>query len=144
MPATITLVRHGETAWSLTGQHTGLTDMPLTAEGERKARSLQDRFKRITFDRVFTSPLLRARRTCDLAGFGEAAKVDPDLVEWDYGDYEGRTSKEILAARPGRRLFAMDARTASTQPTWPCAPIASSPVFGRRTTMRSYFQAATS
>jgi broad specificity phosphatase PhoE len=105
MPATVTLVRHGETAWSLTGQHTGLTDIPLTAEGERKARALQDRFKGITFDRVFTSPLLRARRTCDLAGFGEAAKVDPDLVEWDYGDYEGWTSKEILAARPGWRLF---------------------------------------
>jgi probable phosphoglycerate mutase len=105
MPATVTLVRHGETAWSLTGQHTGLTDIPLTAEGERKARALQARFRGVTFDRVFTSPLLRARRTCELAGFGEAAKVDPDLVEWDYGDYEGRTSKEILAARPGWRLF---------------------------------------
>jgi broad specificity phosphatase PhoE len=105
MPASVTLVRHGETAWSLTGQHTGLTDIPLTEEGERKARALRDRFKGLKFDRAFASPLLRARRTCELAGFGEAAKVDPDLVEWNYGDYEGRTSKEILAAHPGWLLF---------------------------------------
>lgn len=105
MPATITLVRHGETAWSMTGQHTGLTDIPLTEEGERRARSLGGRFKGVTFDRAFSSPLQRARRTCELAGFGAVAKVDPDLVEWNYGDYEGRTSKEILAARPGWRLF---------------------------------------
>jgi broad specificity phosphatase PhoE len=105
VPATITLVRHGETAWSMTGQHTGLTDIPLTEEGERRARSLGGRFKGVTFDRAFSSPLQRARRTCELAGFGAVAKVDPDLVEWNYGDYEGRTSKEILAARPGWRLF---------------------------------------
>jgi broad specificity phosphatase PhoE len=105
MPASVTLVRHGETAWSLTGQHTGLTDIPLTEEGERKAQALRGRLKGVTFDRAFTSPLLRARRTCKLAGFGEAANVDPDLVEWNYGDYEGRTSKEILAAHPGWLLF---------------------------------------
>jgi broad specificity phosphatase PhoE len=105
MSATVTLVRHGETEWSLSGQHTGLTDIPLTSEGERKAQALRDRFKGVTFDRVLASPLRRARRTCELAGFGAAAEVDPDLVEWNYGDYEGRTSKEILAIRPGWRLF---------------------------------------
>jgi broad specificity phosphatase PhoE len=105
MPGSVTLVRHGETAWSLAGQHTGLTDIPLTEEGERRARALRDRFKGVAFDRVLASPLQRARRTCELAGFGASAKVDPDLVEWNYGDYEGRTSKEILAARPGWLLF---------------------------------------
>ena len=105
MPASVTLVRHGETAWSLTGQHTGRTDIPLTEEGERKARALRDRFKGVAFDRVFTSPLQRAARTCALAGFGEPAKADPDLLEWNYGDYEGRTSKEILSQRPGWLLF---------------------------------------
>jgi broad specificity phosphatase PhoE len=99
------LVRHGETAWSASGQHTGRTDIPLTEEGERKARGLRDRLKGLMFDRVFTSPLQRAKRTCALAGFGEAAKVDPDLLEWDYGDYEGRKTGEILAERPGWLLF---------------------------------------
>ena len=101
----VTLVRHGETAWSASGQHTGRTDIPLTEEGERKARALRDRLAGVTFDRVFTSPLQRAARTCALAGFGAAAKVDPDLLEWDYGDYEGRKSSEILADRPGWLLF---------------------------------------
>jgi broad specificity phosphatase PhoE len=101
----VTLVRHGETAWSASGQHTGRTDIPLTEEGERKARALRDRLASVTFDRVFTSPLQRAARTCALAGFGAAAKVDPDLLEWDYGDYEGRKSSEILADRPGWLLF---------------------------------------
>ena len=99
------LVRHGETAWSASGRHTGRTDIPLTEEGERKARALGDRLKGVTFDRVFTSPLQRAARTCALAGFGAAAKADPDLLEWDYGDYEGRKSSEILADRPGWLLF---------------------------------------
>jgi len=99
------LVRHGETAWSASGQHTGRTDIPLTEEGERKARALGDRLKGVMFDRVFTSPLQRAARTCSLAGFGATAKVDPDLLEWDYGDYEGRKSSEILADRPGWLLF---------------------------------------
>ncbi len=105
MPPCVYLVRHGETAWSASGQHTGRTDIPLTEEGERKARALRERLKGVTFERVFTSPLERASRTCALAGFGAAAKVDPDLVEWDYGDYEGRKSSEILADRPGWRLF---------------------------------------
>ena len=99
------LVRHGETEWSASGQHTGRTDIPLTEEGERKARGLRERLKGLKFDRVFTSPLQRAARTCALAGFGDAAKLDPDLLEWNYGDYEGRKTGEILAHRPGWLLF---------------------------------------
>ena len=101
----IYLARHGETAWSLTGQHTGLTDLPLTEAGERNARRLRGRLSRIVFDRVFTSPLRRTMRTCELAGFGSVAEIDPDLVEWDYGEYEGRRSVEILAERPDWQLF---------------------------------------
>jgi broad specificity phosphatase PhoE len=101
----IYLARHGETAWSLTGQHTGLTDLPLTSRGERNARRLGQLLRGLTFARVFTSPLQRVKRTCELAGFGPVAEVDRDLVEWDYGDYEGRTSAEILAARPDWELF---------------------------------------
>jgi probable phosphoglycerate mutase len=99
------LVRHGETEWSASGQHTGRTDIPLTEEGERKARGLHERLKGLKFDRVFTSPLQRAARTCALAGFGDAAKLDPDLLEWNYGNYEGRKTSEILAHRPGWLLF---------------------------------------
>jgi broad specificity phosphatase PhoE len=80
-------------------------DIPLTQEGERKARRLHERLDGTTFDRVFTSPLQRARRTCELAGFGGAARADPDLLEWSYGDYEGRTTKQILSERPGWLLF---------------------------------------
>ncbi len=105
MSPTVTLVRHGETAWSASGRHTGRTDVPLTAEGERMAARLGERLAGQTFDRVFTSPLQRAARTCVLAGFGDRAVVDPDLVEWDYGDYEGRTSREIQAERPGWQVF---------------------------------------
>ena len=105
MPATVTLVRHGETEWSAAGRHTGRTDIPLTAEGERKAAQLAGRLAGQSFDRVFTSPLQRAARTCALAGFGDRAVVDPDLLEWDYGDYEGQTSREILADRPGWLIF---------------------------------------
>jgi len=85
----IYLARHGETAWSLSGQHTGLTDLPLTARGECNARRLGERLRGLEFARVFTSPLQRAFRTCELAGFGPRAEVDVDLVEWDYGEYEG-------------------------------------------------------
>jgi broad specificity phosphatase PhoE len=99
------LARHGETAWSLSGQHTGLTDLPLTPNGERNARRLVDRLKGITFAKVFTSPLQRASRTCELAGFGTLAEADPDLVEWNYGQYEGLRSAEILAKRPDWQLF---------------------------------------
>ena len=99
------LVRHGETAWTLSGQHTGRTDIPLTERGERDARELGARLRGLTFAKVLTSPLQRARRTGELAGFGEAAEVDPDLMEWDYGDYEGRRTSDIRAERPGWRLF---------------------------------------
>jgi len=99
------LARHGETAWTLTGQHTGRTDLPLTARGEQNARLLGDRLRGLKFAGVFTSPLQRARRTCELAGFGGAAAADADLVEWDYGQYEGRLTSEIRAERPGWQLF---------------------------------------
>ena len=99
------LARHGETAWSLTGQHTGLTDLPLTDRGERNASRLQDRLKGLTFTKVFTSPLQRARRTCELAGFGTVAEIDRDLLEWDYGEYEGRRTAEIRQGRPDWQLF---------------------------------------
>jgi broad specificity phosphatase PhoE len=101
----IYLARHGETAWSLSGQHTGLTDVPLTAHGEQAARALGERLRGLTFATVLTSPLQRAARTCALAGFGAAAQTDPDLVEWDYGQYEGRRSVDILTERPGWQLF---------------------------------------
>ena len=101
----IYLARHGETAWTITGQHTGRTDLPLTERGEENARRLGERLKGSTFAKVFTSPLRRAVQTCQLAGFGAAAEVDRDLLEWDYGDYEGRLSVDILAARPGWQLF---------------------------------------
>ena len=99
------LARHGETAWSLSGQHTGLTDLPLTATGERIAVRLGERLKSLSPAKVFTSPLQRARRTCQLAGFGSVAEVDPDLVEWNYGDYEGRRTADIRRERPGWQLF---------------------------------------
>ncbi len=99
------VARHGETAWSLTGQYTGLTDLRLTERGERNARHLAERLKGLNFVKVFTSPLRRAVRTCELAGFGAVAEVDPDLTEWNYGQYEGRRTAEILAERPGWQLF---------------------------------------
>jgi broad specificity phosphatase PhoE len=99
------LARHGNTAWTLSGQHTGLTDLPLTPNGERNAKRLGDRLKGMTFAKVFTSPLQRAARTCELAGFGAVAETDPDLVEWDYGQYEGLTSAQILRQRPDWQLF---------------------------------------
>src|SRR6266404_6376579 len=101
----IYLARHGETAWSLTGQHTGLTDLPLTQSGERNAQGLRGRLSGLMFARVFTSPLRRAKRTCELAGFGSRAELVPDLVEWDYGDYEGLRSVEIRAEHPDWQLF---------------------------------------
>src|SRR5262245_20056455 len=99
------LARHGETAWTLSGQHTGLTDLPLTERGERNARNLGERLRGLTFPKVLTSPLVRAARTCELAGFGGVAEVDRDLVEWDYGDYEGRRTGEVHAQRPDWQLF---------------------------------------
>jgi len=102
---TVYLARHGETAWSISGQHTGLTDLPLTERGERNARRLGERLSGLTFVKVLTSPLQRAVRTCELAGFGKFAQVEPDLLEWNYGEYEGRRSVEIHAERPDWRLF---------------------------------------
>jgi broad specificity phosphatase PhoE len=99
------IARHGETAWSLSGQYTGRTDLPLTDRGERTARRLGERLKELTFATVFTSPWQRASRTCALAGYGDVAVVDPDLVEWNYGQYEGRRTAEIVAERPGWQLF---------------------------------------
>jgi broad specificity phosphatase PhoE len=102
---TVYLARHGETAWSITGQHTGLTDLPLTEQGERNARLLSKRLSGPRFEKVYTSPLLRAVRTCELAGFGAVAAIDGDLVEWNYGKYEGRRTADILAERPDWQLF---------------------------------------
>ena len=99
------LARHGETAWSLSGQYTGLTDLPLTEHGKQTARKLGERLRGLTFAKVFTSPLQRASRTCQLAGFGAEAEIDPDLVEWDYGEYEGRRGVDIRTERPGWNLF---------------------------------------
>jgi broad specificity phosphatase PhoE len=101
----IYLARHGETAWSLSGQHTGMTDIPLTERGERNARRLGERLQGLTFAHVFTSPLQRARRTCELAGFGAVAQLDPGLVEWNYGAYEGRKTADIRQERPDWQLF---------------------------------------
>ena len=99
------VARHGETAWSLSGQHTGSTDLPLTPRGERNAQRLSERLKGISFAKVFTSPLQRASRTCALAGFGTVAETDHDLVEWNYGEYEGRTSAQIHTESPNWDLF---------------------------------------
>jgi len=104
LPA-VYMARHGNTAWTLSGQHTGRTDLPLTVDGERNAVRLGERLKGMEFAKVFTSPLQRAFRTCQLAGFGAGAEVDPDLVEWDYGKYEGLTSAQILHERPDWELF---------------------------------------
>ena len=105
MPSTLYLVRHAETEWSLAGRHTGLTDLPLTERGEAAARQLGARLSGITFDNVYTSPLRRAMRTCELAGFGSQAKIDANLIEWNYGLYEGKVTDEILADRPDWDLF---------------------------------------
>ena len=101
----IYLARHGETVWSITGQHTGLTDLPLTERGERNALRLGERLVGSDFAKVFTSPLQRAARTCELAGFSAVAEIDRDLVEWNYGDYEGLRTTEIRAKRPDWDLF---------------------------------------
>src|ERR1700729_792220 len=95
------LVRHGETGWSLNGKHTSRTDIPLTDHGRKRAEELRDYLKGTKFDAVFESPMQRARETCAIAGFGDQAVVEKGLVEWDYGVYEGKTTKEIQAEIPG-------------------------------------------
>jgi probable phosphoglycerate mutase len=99
------VIRHGETDWSRTGQHTGHTDLALTPHGEIQARELVPWLSHIHFDHVFTSPLQRARHTCALAGLGDAAVIEPDLMEWNYGDYEGVRSADIRKTRPGWSAF---------------------------------------
>src|SRR5665213_2894284 len=105
MVSSVYLIRHGETAWSRSGRHTGRTEIPLSEQGERNAGRLSGPLSRVGFSAVLTSPRQRARRTCELAGLGDGSRIDPDLAEWDYGDYEGLTSAEILKARPGWLLF---------------------------------------
>ncbi len=105
MPPSATIIRHGETAWSRSGRHTGGTEVPLSERGEENARRLAGALGAARFGLVLTSPRQRARRTCELAGLAANAAVDPDLAEWDYGAYEGLTSAEILKARPGWALF---------------------------------------
>ena len=95
------VMRHVETDWAAAGRHTGRNDLPLNANGERQALELRDRLAGMPFDLVVSSPLQRARRTCELAGYGDGAEIDPDAVEWDYGAYEGRTTTEIRVERPG-------------------------------------------
>ena len=99
------VVRHGETEWSLSGQHSGRADIPLTPNGEAEARRLGERIRGIAFQYVLISPLLRARQTCQFAGLADKAEAEPDLIEWDNGDYQGRTHKEIESVRPGWELF---------------------------------------
>jgi broad specificity phosphatase PhoE len=98
-------IRHGETAWSLSGQHTGTTDIPLTDKGRRLAERLRPVLAKETFARVFVSPMQRARQTCELAGLGTAAVINPDLIEWNYGEYEGLTPKQIDEKAPGWLIF---------------------------------------
>jgi broad specificity phosphatase PhoE len=105
MPLRIFLIRHGETAWSKSGQHTGRTDLSLTAEGERDAVKLGERLRGFEFDRVFCSPRLRALQTYELSGLNPTAEIDPDLAEWDYGDYEGQRTVDIHQVQPRWNLF---------------------------------------
>src|ERR1019366_4292552 len=105
MRANLWLIRHGETEWSLSGAHTGRTDLPLTAKGEQQAEALRSKLAGHPFSLVLTSPLQRARLTCELADLGAAAQIEPNLREWDYGDYEGKSSEDIQRTRPGWSLF---------------------------------------
>jgi broad specificity phosphatase PhoE len=130
------LARHGETAWSLSGQHTGLKDLPLTERGERNARRLGERLKELNLKKVFTSPLQRARRTCELSGFGAEPEVERDLVERNYGEYEGLRPDQIHAERPDWELF----RDGCNSPTrMPVARSSNKPV---RTSASSRFATA--
>ena len=106
MPVKLYVVRHGETEWSLSGQHTGSTDIPLTGHGEEEARRLAPHLSGIRFSAALCSRRRRAQRTCELAGLGALAQVEPDLAEWDYGNYEGLLTSEIVKERPGWNIFA--------------------------------------
>lgn len=102
----ITIVRHGETAWTLTGQHTSFTDLELTPKGREEARAVGEQLKNSSFNKIWTSPSKRAQETARIAGF--SPEVDPDIIEWNYGDYEGRTSREIHTVDPGWTIFSKD------------------------------------
>lgn len=108
------LIRHGETEWSLSGQYTGRTDLPLTAHGEAAARKIGERLENISFAHVLTSPLQRARQTCALAALNPTPEIEPDLTEWDNGDYEGRTPAEIREEQPAWNLFRNGAPNGET------------------------------
>ena len=104
-PGEVVLIRHGETEWTLSGQHTGRTDIPLTERGRKQARLLEPLLSTANFALVLSSPLQRARETCELAGLGPRMGIEPDLMEWDYGEYEGITSKEIKRTAPNWTVF---------------------------------------
>ncbi len=104
-PLSLYFFRHGQTEWSLSGQHTGQSDIPLTTKGEDEARALKPWVKQIKFNQVLTSPRVRARRTCELVGLGDLAEIEPDLAEWNYGDYEGKRSADIRKERPQWNIF---------------------------------------
>ncbi|CAN5752258.1 histidine phosphatase family protein [soil metagenome] len=104
-PPCLYLIRHGETEWALTGQHTGRTDIPLTAHGEDEARELGTHLQDIVFAHVLTSPLTRARKTCELVALDPEPEIEPDLAEWNYGDYEGKRSSDIREQRPNWNVF---------------------------------------
>jgi probable phosphoglycerate mutase len=104
--AEVFLIRHGETQWSLSGQHTGVTDIPLTENGRRAAKQLEPLLAGLNFSLVLASPLQRAQETCELAGLGDRVKVDPDLMEWNYGEYEGLTPEQIHRRAPGWMIFS--------------------------------------
>ncbi len=108
------LVRHGETEWSLNGKHTSRTDIPLTEQGRERAAKLKEFFAGRAFSSVLTSPMQRARETCALAGYGAEAQVDEGLREWDYGPYEGRTTKEIREAEPGWSVWTSEIKGGET------------------------------
>ena len=127
------LARHGETEWTLSRQHTGLTDIPLTSRGERDADRLGERLRDHTFAQVFTSPLQRAKRTCEIAGYSAVAVVDADLVEWDYGDYEGKKTIDIRKERPGWVLFRDGCPNGESVAEIGVARTVSSPGFARST-----------
>ena len=105
MADSLYLCRHGETEWTLSGQHTSITDLPLTENGKRQAEQLRSRLQNCHFDAVFVSPLRRARMTCNIAGFANVAEVNEDLIEWKYGDYEGITTQEIRHSVPSWTIF---------------------------------------
>ena len=138
------LARHGDTAWTDSRHRTGRTDIPLNAVGEDRARQFGERLRRFSFASVFTSPLERASRTCELAGFGAVATVDPDLVEWDYGRYEGLVLREIQGNGPLGSFFVTAAPKASPPKMSPPEPIGSSPASWVSRGMFSHFRVDTS